>query len=105
MAAPPSQHTSKPSTRNLVARHIIMFFGLIAVIVSKCLYYGDAGRAMVLMVFIDLPAAMIFLYALPLAVLVVSLVRRRCISGLTFFRITAVMWLILLPSLWRLDLS
>lgn len=105
MAAPPSQHTSEPSTRNLLARHIMMFFGLIAVIVAKWLYYGDAGRAMVLMVFIDLPAAMIFLYALPLAVLVVSVFRHRRISGLTFFRITLVMWLILVPSLWRLDLS
>lgn len=83
----------------------MMFFGLIAIIIAKWLYYGDAGRAMVLMVFIDLPAAMIFLYALPLAVLVVSVARRKRISGLTFFRITAVMWLILLPSLWRLDLS
>ena len=48
---------------------------------------------------------MIFLYALPLAVLAVSVLWLRPISGLTFFRITGVMWLILLPSLWRLDLS
>jgi hypothetical protein len=105
MANQPPDRTGMPTTRNLLARHVMMFFGLIAVIVAKWLYYGDAGRAMVLMVFIDLPAAMIFLYALPLAVLAVSVVRRRRISGLTFFRITLVMWLILVPSLWRLDLS
>lgn len=85
MAIPLPQHPNEPTTRNLLARHVMMFFGLIAIVIAKWLYYGDAGRAMVLMVFIDLPAAMIFLYALPLAVLVVSVLRRRRISGLTFF--------------------
>ena len=105
MAAPTSHHIDMPTTRNLLARHVMMFYGLIAIILAKWLYDGDAGRAMIRMVFIDLPAAMIFLYALPLAVLAVSVLSLRPISGLTFFRITGVMWLILLPSLWRLDLS
>ena len=105
MAAPTSHHIDMPTTRNLLARHVMMFYGLIAIILAKWLYDGDAGRAMIRMVFVDLPAAMIFLYALPLAVLAVSVLWLRPISGLTFFRITGVMWLILLPSLWRLDLS
>jgi hypothetical protein len=105
MASPTSHHIDKPTARNLLARHVVMFYGLIALILAKWLYYDDTSRAMIRMVFIDLPAAMIFLYALPLAVLTVSVVRRKPISGLTFFRITGVMWLILLPSLWRLDLS
>ena len=104
MSAPQPQHSAVPTTRNLLARHIVMFYGLIALVVAKWFYYGEAGRAIVRLLFIDLPATLIVLYTLPLAVLIVSVVRRKRISGLTFFRITAVMWLILLPSLWRLDL-
>ena len=99
------QQSAAPKTSNLQARHVLMIFGVFGLIVAKWLYYGDAGRPMILMVFIDLPAAMIFLYVPPLAVLVISALLRKPITGLTFFRITAVMWLILLPSLWRLNLS
>lgn len=105
MNNPPPHQTAGPTARNLLARHVMMVFGLIAVIVGKWLYYGAAGRPVILMVVIDLPAAFICLYAPPFAALVVSTILRRRITGLTFFRITLVMWLILVPSLWRLNLS
>lgn len=102
--APPNT-AHGPTARNLLARHVLMFLGLIAVVVLKGLYFDAGHRAMVRMVFIDLPSALIFLYALPLVVLAGSAMRLKRISGLNFFRITGVMWLILVPSLWRLDLS
>ena len=105
MAHAPPNTVDVPTARNLLARHVLMLLGLIAVVVLKGLYFDAGHRAMVRMVFIDLPAAMIFLYALPLVVLAVSTMRLKRISGLTFFRITGVMWLILVPSLWRLDFA
>ena len=83
MSAPQPQHSAVPTTRNLLARHIVMFYGLIALVVAKWFYYGEAGRAIVRLLFIDLPATLIVLYTLPLAVLIVSVVRRKRIVGRT----------------------